>query len=288
MTDSTHEIDPSKMSAAERLALGGAVAPILRRKAGHGRRITTVDKEGKPVRVVDDVALATSLLTRAAIEFSVEKGGRVVKCRGCRAPMAKDKPTARITRICAACRDRKCSECASPIDYKNRSGMCLKCNARGAVNRLDPEAKNAHAENVARAVGPKRRCACGKKIDFRSSTGKCKACNFAPFPVGERRGKLTIVELISATGIDGQVYRCRCACGAMVTRRGATIRRARHPACTISCGSRGVPRKPPAVVRHCSDCPATIEKRSAGRCRNCAAKRTLANRITTAAGSATP
>jgi len=57
------------LTKAERLAIGGAVAPIVRRRADAPRKVTLVDKNGQPVGVTTDVEVAKSLLARSGIEF---------------------------------------------------------------------------------------------------------------------------------------------------------------------------------------------------------------------------
>lgn len=71
-----------KLSTVERLAIAGKVAPTMRRQERRARRITTVDAQGNPVRVIDTDALAKRLLARAQIEFSTEKAA-LVECIGC-------------------------------------------------------------------------------------------------------------------------------------------------------------------------------------------------------------
>lgn len=127
--------EPAKMSAAERLALAGAVAPTLRRKAGAGRRVTVVDREGKPVRVTDDVEIAKGLLARSAIEFSIVNGKRpiFVNCKTCGRPI---RTSSRGTTPRTVCRQRthKCQCGALIVGQDGTCGfgkLCRRCYERG-------------------------------------------------------------------------------------------------------------------------------------------------------------
>lgn len=65
-----------KLSKAERLAIGTAVAGPVRQQARAPRKVTLVGKDGAPVGVTDSVEVAKSLLARSEIEFSVQEGKR--------------------------------------------------------------------------------------------------------------------------------------------------------------------------------------------------------------------
>lgn len=85
----TETVSATSLTKAERLAIGGAVAPIVRRAADAPRRVTIINKDGSPVGVTDSVNVAQSMLARADIEFSVQEGKRPewVKCKTCGAPV---------------------------------------------------------------------------------------------------------------------------------------------------------------------------------------------------------
>ena len=76
---------PPPLSKADRLAIGGAVAPAVRRQAGAPRVVTVVGKDGQPVRQTTAVEVAKSVLARADVEFSVQEGKRpaYVVCAMC-------------------------------------------------------------------------------------------------------------------------------------------------------------------------------------------------------------
>lgn len=97
------------LSKAERLAIGGAVAPIVR--TARARRITLVDKEGKPSGATTSIEVAKSLLARCEIEFSVQPGQRpeFVTCKRCGRPV-KVGDNGRIVTRCrsrAECRGKE-------------------------------------------------------------------------------------------------------------------------------------------------------------------------------------
>lgn len=134
-----------KLSAVDRLAIGGDVAPVLRRRAGTGRRITTVGRDGKPVRVVDDVALAKSLLARSEIEFSVIEGKRpaFVNCKTCGRPVKTSRKGNAVRTVCRQ-RTHKC-QCGSPVVGQDGvcgfGKLCRKCFEKGGrVGKLKKRA----------------------------------------------------------------------------------------------------------------------------------------------------
>jgi hypothetical protein len=99
----------TRLSKAERLALGGAVAPIVR--TARARRITLVNKEGKPAGTTTSIEVAKSLLARCEIEFSVQPGKRpeFVTCKRCGRPV-KAGDNGRIVTRCrsrAECRGKE-------------------------------------------------------------------------------------------------------------------------------------------------------------------------------------
>lgn len=195
--------DATKMSPAERLALAGQVAPVLRRRAGSGRKITTVDRDGKPVRVIDDVELARSILKRSEIEFSVANGKRpkVINCAcGAVVPV---KRKAAIPKQCRTCKTRggaQCAGCGGTISKasaftakkKGREPRCRKCFAKSLKGRqvkqllkVSTAKKNKAAEDAKKDA----KCrVCGKGLRVQSVARasvsrreypdgrRCKAC----------------------------------------------------------------------------------------------------------------
>jgi hypothetical protein len=110
------------LTKAERLAIGGAVAPIVRRAADAPRKVTVVGKDGKPVGETTSVEVAKAVLARSEIEFSVQPGKRpaVVSCSVCGYPV-KVAPTGAIPKRCpidaqTPCR-RPASEEERAVDY---------------------------------------------------------------------------------------------------------------------------------------------------------------------------
>lgn len=77
------------LSKADRLAIGGTVAPVVRRQAEKPRVVTVVGKDGQPVRQTTHVEVAKSVLARAEIEFSVQPGKRpeFIVCEVCGRPV---------------------------------------------------------------------------------------------------------------------------------------------------------------------------------------------------------
>lgn len=200
MSDAVEDLPATK---AERLAIAGAVAPTLRQRAGAGRKITVVDKDGKPVRVTDDVEIAKGLLARADIEFSVVPGERPkwVRCSNCGKPI-KVSVRGRIRRVCkfkkgqSACLARACADCGVPIDRRSK-GRCVRCNrlhilaqnrsdkGRKVLASLTPEQRQRGRERGAtarRKPAAARACVdCSAPVGRRCKTGRCGRCNSAAF-----------------------------------------------------------------------------------------------------------
>lgn len=108
-------------SLAEKLAVAGAVAPVLRQRASKGRKVILTDANGKPVKEATDVDVAMGLLRRADIDFSVQPGERPkwVRCRLCGLPV-EVKSMGIVRRRCI--RKGSCVDCGRPLSP--RSGDC--------------------------------------------------------------------------------------------------------------------------------------------------------------------
>lgn len=124
------------MRKIDRLNVAGAVAPMLRQRAGAGRKITVVDKDGRPVRVTDDVEVAKSLLARADVEFDVQpnKSHPLRKCKECDLPFVFVGKKGGARRLCEKCRNARvtCRECGGPVPraagiHAIRAGHLPRC-----------------------------------------------------------------------------------------------------------------------------------------------------------------
>lgn len=117
------------LSKAERLAIGGAVAPVVRRRADAPRKVTLVGKDGKPTGVTTDVEVAKSLLARSEIEFSVQPGKRpeFVKCETRGRPVKVDASCSRLPTTCRR-GTHKCP-CGAPVGDRGKCGFGKQCRA---------------------------------------------------------------------------------------------------------------------------------------------------------------
>jgi hypothetical protein len=115
-----------KLSKAERLAIGTAVAGPVRQQARAPRKVTLVGKDGTPVGVTDSVEVAKSLLARSEIEFSVQDGKRpeFVNCKTCGRPV-KVPPEGRVPTVCRF-GTHSCA-CGNPIRSHGKCALGRKC-----------------------------------------------------------------------------------------------------------------------------------------------------------------
>lgn len=163
---------------AEKLAVAGAVAPVIRQRAGSGRKVVLTDADGKPVRETTDVEVAMGLLRRADIDFSVQPGKRptMVKCSAC--PMLFEAPRkGRITKRCHVCAFE--GRCPLRSVLARRRPVCASSlsSERGCV----PEYVERCRANK-RASSARARAA-------RIAAGICVQCGKAPGHEGARRCK---------------------------------------------------------------------------------------------------
>lgn len=139
------------LTKAQRLAIGGAVAPVVRRQAAAPRKVTVVDKDGRPVRETTHVEVAKAVLARSEIEFSVQEGTKTTlrKC-SCGVPFI---PKARAARWCNSCRERfyVCDTCgdrvsdstASDAAKADRSPRCKPCRRLNSTRQVAQAARSA-------------------------------------------------------------------------------------------------------------------------------------------------
>lgn len=192
------------LTKAERLAIGTAVAGQVRQQAKAPRPVTLVGKDGQPVGVATSTDVATSLLARSKIEFSVQAGERPewVNCVDCGRPVR----VAKMGPVISRCRSgaHKC-KCGKPVRV-NGCGFgksCLECSGVAATERLlarPPDVRAEQSRRNARAqwdkLGPEERTqrmramAAAKPKEVRSKAakqgGKAAQAKLTPEQIAER------------------------------------------------------------------------------------------------------
>lgn len=148
----------AKLSKVERIAIGGAVAPIVRRAADLPRKVTLVGKDGKPVGVTTSTEVAMSLLARSEIEFSVQEGKRpaYVKCKTCGRPVKV--PKFGTIKYCVP-RTHHCVDCGKPLMRRGmcQSGKrCLRCTSREKCNAMKRATTSEERSAVRRSAHANR------------------------------------------------------------------------------------------------------------------------------------
>lgn len=125
------------LTKAKRLAIGGAVAPAVRRQAAAPRKVTLVGKDGKPTGQTTSVEVAKSLLARSEIEFSVQPGKRPthVACSQCGHPV-KVRPTGSIP---TRCPEGALSPCRRPETAEERAADLQSMRAFAGARGLSDE-----------------------------------------------------------------------------------------------------------------------------------------------------
>ncbi len=158
------------LTKAERLVIGGAVAPIVRRQARAPRKVTLVGKDGAPVRVATSTDVATSLLARNEIEFSVQDGERPewTRCKTCGRPIKVKVERGGV--LPTVCRDKthRCA-CGRPISTAGCGfgKSCIRCTGAArlaaipATERSERSTRTRLAEWA--ALTPEQRRERGKK-----------------------------------------------------------------------------------------------------------------------------
>jgi hypothetical protein len=151
-------MDPDTLTKADRLAIGGAVAPAVRRQAATPRKVTLVGKDGKPTGQTTSVEVAKSLLARAEIEFSVQEGERPewVKCRRCEQPV-KVRPYGSLPVQCPT--GTYACPCGAPIkSYGCGFGKrCQDCNRRDPQRTVDTAKISAAIKAYYASLSPEER-----------------------------------------------------------------------------------------------------------------------------------
>lgn len=129
------------LTKAERLAIGGAVAPIVRRQADAPRKVTLVGKDGQPVGVTTSVEVAKSLLARSEIEFSVQPGKRpeFVKCKTCSRPIRVRSKKGKLPVKCPGGTYRcPCGRIIPTAGACARGGLCKRCTSINMLKVVRP------------------------------------------------------------------------------------------------------------------------------------------------------
>lgn len=165
---------------AERLALAGQIAPVLRDQTpgAIARRVARVDSNGNVVGYTTIGEVQASLLRRQKIELAFEEGVRPteVPCERCGAPVAV-RPTGRIPKVHAACKIGHCSICLAETSRgKSRCGTCVaRIRDRLCVGCANPLGRDAAtrcrpcSDAFQKAAAERRRPKC---IACGASTGR--------------------------------------------------------------------------------------------------------------------
>ena len=149
------------LTKAERLAIGGAVAPAVRRQAAAPRKVTVVDKDGRPVRETTSVEVAKAVLARSEIEFSVQEGKRPewVTCKTCGSPV-KVRTSGTVPTQCR--QGTHVCGCGAPIRSPGCGfgRKCVACSRVAAAERLrnvDPALISARMKAFVATRSPEER-----------------------------------------------------------------------------------------------------------------------------------
>lgn len=244
------EPEAPELSKAERLAIGGAVAPALRRRAGAPRKVTLVDKDGKPTGTTTDIEVAKSLLARSEIEFSVQEGKRpeFVNCERCRRPV-RVPARGGIPKRCHA--KNKCDTCGRPIKrHHNRDAtcnpkmrQCVRCKNQpmtgcrfGRVVVISDAGQNRHGLRQHNCA-----CDCGNScilVGARLRDGSATSCGCLARELSRKRararaecldgrvfGAATVVQEVFGSHTNSRWFRCQCRCGTMFVSRSDRLRK---------------------------------------------------------------
>ena len=159
------------LTKAERLAIGGAVAPVIRRQGGSWRKVTLVGKDGQPVGEATATDVAMGVLARADIEFGVADSTKAThrKCP-CGVPF-RIKTNSRwcgacrkLFGLCRSCRREVSDSTAAEAAHAGRLPMCRRCR-----REKPPEPKHR----------PATMCGCGAEIPFAPGRprARCATCS---------------------------------------------------------------------------------------------------------------
>ena len=193
----------------EKLAIAGYAAARIR--GTRVRKITTVDADGRPVRVIDSDEMQGKLLQRQGIEFDA-KG--MIECVACGRKYPRRRSSGQPVRLCGRClREAKrivvapvaCVDCgtmvskytAARVYATGQAARCKGCSAR-AAQKLIPSAKRAaimkriragktRADNLragAKIRKPPPTCSCGAAVSQRGRMcRRCAAAQRDPRPI---------------------------------------------------------------------------------------------------------
>lgn len=213
--------DDGRMCKAERLALAGAIAPVLRASAKKARRIAVVDKDGNVTgyRTLGEVQEA--LLAAKKIELEVEESVRPPDrlCESCGLYFRIPMKVGGIPRFCSKCTRSgqmggHCAEAGCNNLIQKRAKICRVCFfAKAAQKRKKcetsdcPELVGERSRHCSRCAKNRKEtnpansyCACGSRKNKTSS--QCKTCC-------EKATRKTCVTCgVRATGSSGKCRAC--------------------------------------------------------------------------------
>jgi hypothetical protein len=203
-------------SKAERLAVAGVIAPVLRESEGHARerRVALVNASGEVTGYSSVSEVRRSILLRARIELDVQPGSRPKKtvCErcGCLIRVGKTGKSPRWHRSCRprciVCRAEfgrpgrasgKTGRCVSCCKKKTPTRSCLGCGKNLSITSVyGGSVRCTHCAGKAR-MKPRPSCAdCGRplpasamwpsKVAKRNGPPTCVKCRDAPQRAAER------------------------------------------------------------------------------------------------------
>lgn len=175
------------MNKAERLAVAGSNAPLLREVADKlaKRVVYTYDQEtGETRRVLSGARTLEGIHALVGVEFSIVPAvGATPPCKRCGLPSSTDRSSRH--QLCPACRSAKCIDCGGPKTNEVGVARCSDCSLR--TRRKPPIAcskcnadlprkeRYRHTRNV-KEHGP-RAAVCGScKAPPEPKTAPCRTC----------------------------------------------------------------------------------------------------------------
>lgn len=226
-----------ELSKAERLAIGGEVAPVLRRRAGAPRKVTLVGKDGQPTGTTTDIEVAKSLLARSEIEFSVQEGKRpaFVNCKTCGRPVKVPK-CGGLPKTCRS-GTYQCA-CGAPLKG-NRcrfGGKCGRCHSREWSASLTPEQRKENGRKRWKTMTPEQR----------SEQARAATSGLTPEQRAEN-ARSGAVAMLAATTPEQRQENARIACAAANADAGQRRARGRKAAETIAKNTTPEQRREQAV-----------------------------------------
>lgn len=153
------------LTRAGKLALACAVAPSLRSRNA-GRKITTTDPDGRPIREITAGELSRGLLARIGVELStdVPTTAGMRTCEVCGGAFKG----ALSAKACMSCRTGSCAECGAPLSQstavwakkRGRPATCKPCLVKKHPPAVDGQCVDCGA--LVRAHTCKRAKAAGR------------------------------------------------------------------------------------------------------------------------------